>query len=65
MVTELDNIVYLLDDEHSTENVTVKAIRSSVVEEEWIVVEEDEFGEVNIYKLTEKELVEQYGEIPD
>ena len=65
MITESDNIIFLLERikvDH-LEKETVRAIPSAF-SDEWIVITENDYGELTIERFTELELVEEFGPIP-
>ena len=60
MIIESDDQVFELDRNRGT---IVKAIPSAFMDE-WIVITEDEFGDVLVKSMTAIQMVEEYGEFP-
>ena len=62
MIIESDNSVLLLKQEDFE---VIKAIPSTFVENEWIIITEEENGDTYVGRtMTETELADEYGEIP-
>ena len=61
MIIEADDPVLILSKDT---DVVIKAIPSSF-SDEWIVVTEDEYGEISIESMTKTQIENEYGEISE
>ena len=61
MIIETDNAVFLLRERGGE---VVKAFTSHFIDE-WIVITENDLGDVWVEHLTELELIREYGPLPE
>ena len=64
MIIESDDTVYVVDRQDEQFDGIIKAIKCTYGDE-WIVFMEDEYGEVTSEMMTERQLEEEFGSIPE
>ncbi len=65
MIVESESMLFAVQNPNENdEGDLIKAVRSEFTDE-WLVFSENEYGEWKIESITEMELNERYGELPE